>query len=74
MCALPVQRREILACAPTGSGKTAAFLLPLLQALAGDVKREPEATESRPVRALVLAPTLELAKQVIELEIPLILF
>ena len=49
-------RRDVLACAMTGSGKTAAFLLPILHRLIG---------ASRAVtRALVLAPTRELAAQI----------
>jgi Lhr-like helicase len=48
--------RDVLACAQTGTGKTAAFVLPLLQSLA--------ASESRSVRALVLTPTRELAGQI----------
>ena len=51
------QRRDIMACAPTGSGKTAAFILPILHQL-----KEPR---NEGIRALVLAPTRELAKQVI---------
>ncbi|KAK8793188.1 hypothetical protein WA538_004182 [Blastocystis sp. DL] len=51
-----IQNRDILGIAPTGSGKTAAYLLPLLQKL-----DHPEKTH---VRALVLTPTLELATQV----------
>jgi ATP-dependent RNA helicase RhlE len=53
-----VAGRDLLACAMTGSGKTAAFLLPILQRLA-----------SRPrgvTRALVVAPTRELAAQIDE--------
>ncbi len=50
--------RDILACAMTGSGKTAAFLLPILHRLIG----EPRGT----TRALVLAPTRELAAQIVE--------
>ncbi|CAM3640371.1 DEAD/DEAH box helicase [Roseateles saccharophilus] len=51
---------DVLALAQTGSGKTAAFALPLLQRLV--------ATPPRPgPRALVLAPTRELAKQTAEL-------
>src|SRR5207253_7968421 len=49
--------RDVLACAMTGSGKTAAFLLPILQHAIGG----PRAT-----RALVLAPTRELAAQIDE--------
>jgi ATP-dependent RNA helicase RhlE len=52
--------RDILATAQTGTGKTAAFLLPLMQRLAG--------TRSKPgsPRALILAPTRELAAQIAE--------
>jgi ATP-dependent RNA helicase RhlE len=49
---------DLLACAQTGTGKTAAFVLPLLQRLAA----EPRA--GRGVRALVLSPTRELAAQI----------
>jgi ATP-dependent RNA helicase RhlE len=51
--------RDVLAGAQTGTGKTAGFVLPILQRLAADV-----ATRSRAPRALVLAPTRELAAQV----------
>ncbi len=50
--------RDVLACAMTGSGKTAAFLLPILQRLIG----RPRGV----TRALVLAPTRELAAQIDE--------
>jgi ATP-dependent RNA helicase RhlE len=50
--------RDLLACAQTGSGKTAAFLLPILQRLLG----KPRGT----TRALVLTPTRELAAQILE--------
>ena len=50
--------RDVLAQAPTGSGKTAAFALPLVQRLVGASGQRP-----RPVRALVLVPTRELALQ-----------
>lgn len=57
--------RDLMAGAQTGTGKTAAFALPILQRLA------PQASTSasparHPVRALVLAPTRELAVQVAE--------
>ncbi len=48
--------RDVLACAMTGSGKTAAFALPILQRLAG--------RRDRGIRALVVTPTRELAAQV----------
>jgi len=50
--------RDVLACAMTGSGKTAAFLLPILQRLHG----KPRGV----TRALILAPTRELAAQIDE--------
>ena len=53
--------RDILAEAPTGTGKTAAFALPMLQRLAGDGRGQPAAP-----RGLVLVPTRELAMQVAE--------
>ncbi|MBY0280076.1 DEAD/DEAH box helicase, partial [Candidatus Binatia bacterium] len=54
-----VAGRDVLASAPTGTGKTAAFLLPLLQRLQQGKPR-------RNARALVLTPTRELAGQVEE--------
>ncbi|HSE67107.1 MAG TPA: DEAD/DEAH box helicase [Gemmatimonadales bacterium] len=50
--------RDVLACATTGSGKTAAFLLPILHRL---IERPRGAT-----RALVITPTRELAAQILE--------
>lgn len=52
-------RRDVWASAKTGSGKTAAFVLPLLERLTSE-----EAPRPRKVRALVLAPTRELAAQI----------
>ncbi len=51
--------RDILACAPTGTGKTAAFVLPALQYLQDFPRRQPG-----PARILILTPTRELAMQV----------
>lgn len=53
---------DILAGAQTGTGKTAGFTLPLLEKLA----QTPRPRGSRPVRALILTPTRELAAQVHE--------
>lgn len=50
--------RDVLGCAMTGSGKTAAFMLPILERLRG----QPRGV----TRALVLAPTRELAAQLVE--------
>ncbi|MCX4246278.1 DEAD/DEAH box helicase [Paraliomyxa miuraensis] len=50
--------RDLLGCAQTGTGKTAAFALPLLQLLDARVGDDPC------VRALVLTPTRELAAQI----------
>jgi superfamily II DNA/RNA helicase len=54
--------RDLMAAAQTGTGKTAAFALPLLQRLAA----EKTPVTSNSVRALVLVPTRELAEQVNE--------
>ncbi|WP_027859375.1 DEAD/DEAH box helicase [Marinobacterium jannaschii] len=61
--AVPVvlQGRDVVAAAQTGSGKTAGFGLPILQR----ISQQP-AKGYRPVRALVLVPTRELAAQVAE--------
>ncbi len=57
-----LQGRDVLGGAQTGTGKTAAFTLPLLQKLFS----APQAPGKKPVRALVLTPTRELALQVEE--------
>ncbi len=56
-----LQKRDVLACAQTGTGKTASFALPLLQLL----HLEPERGNNS-CRALILVPTRELALQVAE--------
>ena len=55
-------RRDLLGCAQTGTGKTAAFALPLLQLM----QQSPAPGGGRPIRALVLTPTRELAAQIQE--------
>src|SRR5690606_20574132 len=52
-----MQGQDLIAIAQTGTGKTAAFVLPMLHRLA-QVKRE------RNIKALILAPTRELAVQI----------
>lgn len=61
--AIPVilQGKDVLASAQTGTGKTAGFTLPILQLLS----KHP-IQKRRPVRALVLTPTRELAAQILE--------
>ncbi|TYA56029.1 DEAD/DEAH box helicase [Formosa maritima] len=54
-----LQGKDVLASAQTGTGKTAGFTLPMLQILS-----EREKSKFRPIRALVLTPTRELAAQV----------
>ena len=54
---------DLLTVAPTGSGKTLSFLLPLLHTLRQD--KRGEASAERGVRSLVLAPTRELAGQTV---------
>jgi ATP-dependent RNA helicase RhlE len=55
-----LEGRDLLGCAQTGTGKTAAFALPILQRLSGS--RRPAAPRS--MRALILTPTRELASQI----------
>ena len=56
--AIPIilENKDILACAQTGTGKTAAFILPILNKLVGN--------DSNHVNTLVIAPTRELALQI----------
>lgn len=56
---LILERKDVLASAQTGSGKTAGFALPMLQILKGE-----PSLRKRPIRALILTPTRELAAQV----------
>ncbi|RMH16124.1 MAG: DEAD/DEAH box helicase, partial [Acidobacteria bacterium] len=53
-----LEGRDLLACAMTGSGKTAAFLLPILQRLSGRKRGT--------TRALIVTPTRELAAQIVD--------
>ncbi|KAF0094871.1 MAG: ATP-dependent RNA helicase RhlE [Puniceicoccaceae bacterium 5H] len=55
-----LEGRDLLACAQTGTGKTAAFALPILHGIS-QIRKKPRRNE---VRTLVLAPTRELAVQV----------
>ena len=57
-----LEGRDLLGCAQTGTGKTAAFALPVLQRLSRHSKKP----EHKEVRALILTPTRELALQIEE--------
>src|SRR6188508_3272366 len=61
---LVLEGRDLLAGAQTGTGKTAAFVLPMLQRLATTSPRGHDRHGRPPIRALILAPTRELAMQV----------
>ncbi|GIU04295.1 DEAD/DEAH box helicase [Shewanella morhuae] len=63
--AIPVilAKRDVMAGAQTGTGKTAAFALPILHHLLA-LYPSPDLAAVRPIRALVLVPTRELAVQV----------
>lgn len=57
--------RDLMACAQTGSGKTAAFMLPILQSLLNDPNLDnPAHREVQTPMAVVLSPTRELAIQI----------
>ena len=68
--AIPIilARKDLLGCAQTGTGKTAAFALPLLQLISEDAIKFPDTAHRgpRPIRALILTPTRELAIQIDE--------
>jgi ATP-dependent RNA helicase RhlE len=58
-----LQRRDLLGCAQTGTGKTAAFSIPILQLLYQDKQQH---KEQKTIKALILTPTRELAIQINE--------
>ncbi len=58
---LALQGKDILGCAQTGTGKTAAFSIPLLQLIS---KSRNDNSSKRPIKALILTPTRELAAQI----------
>ncbi len=57
-------QKDLLGCAQTGTGKTAAFAIPMLQLLAKP--KTMASSGARPIRALILTPTRELAIQIQE--------
>ncbi len=70
--AIPIvlKRRDLLGCAQTGTGKTAAFAIPIIQLLVSDEVQQNFRGEHRghthpkPIHALILTPTRELAVQI----------
>ena len=62
--AIPIvlEGKDIMGCAQTGTGKTAAFAIPILQLLG---ENKPYGGK-RKIRSLILTPTRELAMQVVE--------
>lgn len=64
-----LQGRDLLGCAQTGTGKTAAFAIPILQDLYNKKKQDPAKFSDRgqtDIKALILTPTRELAIQIEE--------
>lgn len=61
--AIPIllNHKDLLGCAQTGTGKTAAFAIPIIQSLYG---KPADPNRSRQIKALVLCPTRELAAQI----------
>jgi ATP-dependent RNA helicase RhlE len=64
--AIPIllQGKDLLGCAQTGTGKTAAFAIPILQLLYKQAQNHQE--QKRKIKALILTPTRELAIQIEE--------
>jgi ATP-dependent RNA helicase RhlE len=60
-----LQRKDLLGCAQTGTGKTAAFAIPMLQ-LMHEEQQQSQPGGRRNVKALILTPTRELAIQIEE--------
>lgn len=56
-----LEGKDLLGCAQTGTGKTAAFAIPILQGLSTEQR---SSSERRQIKALVVAPTRELAIQI----------
>jgi len=59
---LLLEGKDLLGCAQTGTGKTAAFAIPIMQGLYNENK--PTSKGSRKIQALILSPTRELASQI----------
>ena len=68
MQAIPafLNKRDLLASAPTGSGKTAAYVIPILSKIAYKLKKTTgdKEKQSKSIQSLIIAPTKELAEQI----------
>jgi len=60
---LALEGKDVLGCAQTGTGKTAAFAIPIIQLMNQD---RTHVSGKRPIKALILTPTRELAIQIAE--------
>ncbi|KAI5185405.1 ATP-dependent RNA helicase DDX3X [Nematocida homosporus] len=61
---LALSQEDLLTCAPTGMGKTLAFLVPTVNSLSAGRSRRGHGPTRRAIRALILTPTRELAMQI----------
>ena len=65
---LILQRRDLIGCAQTGTGKTAAFAIPILQLLHQELNsvtpQDARSSQRRKIKALIVTPTRELAIQI----------
>lgn len=59
-----LQKRDLMACAQTGSGKTAAYVLPIMTNILQDGIQSSSLSEIQSPQALILSPTRELALQI----------
>lgn len=60
-----LKRRDLMACAQTGSGKTAAYVVPILKNILDDGIQSSQLSTIQTPQALILAPTRELARQIL---------
>ena len=59
-----LEGRDVIGLAQTGTGKTASFVLPILQKILRSPLEKPRVGQPRKLRALIIAPTRELAEQI----------
>ena len=59
-----LKKRDLMACAQTGSGKTAAYVLPIMTNILADGIQSSAFSSIQEPQALILSPTRELASQI----------